>query len=86
MEKDIITIKLADGTIKDMEVVLVYSDDKKQTNYILYKDIDSIDECYAAKYVKNGNLFEIDSNLSKEELTILECVLERALKENNHEN
>lgn len=86
MDKDIITIKLADGTTKDMEIILVYTDDKLKTNYILYKDIDSIDECYAAKYIKNRDVFEIDSNLSKKELLILEQVLSTTKKENNYDN
>ena len=86
MGKDIITVKLADGTTKDMEIVLVYFDDKTQNNYILYKDIDSLDECYAAKYIKKEDLFEIDSNLTKKELKILECVLEKAVKDHNYEN
>ena len=86
MKKDIITIKLADGTIKDMEMILIYYDDKTKNNYILYKDININDECYAAKYIKNGNTFEIDSNLNKKELKLLELVLEKTLKENNYEN
>lgn len=86
MEKDIITIKLEDGTLKDMEIILLYSDDNTKNNYILYKDIDATDECYAAKYTQKGDIFDIDSNLTKKELKVLEIILEKALKENVNEN
>lgn len=81
MEKDIITVMLEDGTKKDMEVVLLYKEGN--TNYILYKEIDNLDECYAAKYNINSNIYELDANLTKKEISKLELLLNSTLKEND---
>ena len=81
MEKDIITVLQEDGTKKDMEVVLLYKEGN--TNYILYKEIDNSDECYAAKYKINNDIYELDTNLTKREISKLEILLNSMLKENN---
>ena len=81
MEKDIITVLQEDGTKKDMEVVLLYKEGN--TNYILYKEIDNSDECYAAKYLLNNDIYELDTNLTKKEISKLEILLNSTLKENN---
>ena len=83
MEKDIITVSLEDGTKKEMEVVLLYTDDISKINYILYKDMNENGECYAAKYVVNDNIFQLDSNLSNKEIMKLELVLNSSLRGNN---
>lgn len=83
MKKDIITIQLEDGSQKDMELVLVYTDDKNHKNYILYKEINENDKCYAAKYTMNNNNYQLDSNLTKEEILKLQLLLNSIL-EGNH--
>ena len=81
MEKDIITVLQEDGTKKDMEVVLLYKENN--TNYILYKEIDNSEECYAAKYNINNDIYELDTSLTKKEIAKLEILLNSKLKENN---
>ena len=83
MENDIITIMLDDGTKKDMELVLLYNDQITNTNYVLYKDIDNNDECYAAKYFIVDNVFRLDSNLNKMEIAKLDLLLTSRMKEMN---
>ncbi len=81
MNKDVITIELKDGTKKDMELILLYYDEITKTNYVLYKEMESKDECYAAKYVINGGTYVIDTNLSEIEINKLQEVLDTASKE-----
>ena len=83
MEKDIITILLEDGTKKDMELVLMYNDEINNNNYILYKDKDETKECYAAKCKLSNDFFELDTNLTKEEIKKLELLLNSTLKGSN---
>ncbi len=80
MNKDIITVKLKDGTEKDMELILLYYDEMTKINYVLYKEIESKDECYAAKYVMNNGTFDLDTNLSNAEINKLQLVLDTASK------
>lgn len=86
MEKDIITIKQTDGTTKEMEAILTFEDAKTNINYILYKDLNNTTECYAAKYTKNGDLFKMDTNLTKTEIKMLEIILANTLEANENEN
>lgn len=83
MEKNIITVSLKDGTSKDMELVLIYKDDLSKTDYILYKELNEENECYAAKYKIKNNLYELDPKLTQKEITKLELLLNSTLKEVN---
>lgn len=80
MEKDLITVLLENGTTKDMELVLMYCDDRSKINYVLYKDLGETDKCYAARYVFNNGLFEIDPNLDQSELVMLQLLLNSSLR------
>ena len=82
MEKNLITIKKTDGTTKEMEVVLTFCDDITRQNYILYKEPDNNNECYAAKYTQIDDTFNLDTNLTQKELNALEYILAKSLEVN----
>ena len=81
MNKDIITIRLEDGSYKDMEVILLYSDKKTKRNYIIYKELNSNKDLYVAKYEMQASDFVLDTDLSKNELKMMEEILNDAIKE-----
>lgn len=83
MDKDIITVLLNDGSKKDMELVLLYADEQTYKNYVLYKEMDELDECYAATYTMNGDNFQLDPNLTQEEIMKLQILLNEMLEENH---
>lgn len=85
MKKDVITIKLEDGSYKDMEVVLLYKDNKTKQEYIIYKDLKENTEFYVAKYNKGINGFELDTNLTDKEFKMLEIILNNEIREDNDE-
>lgn len=80
MKKDIITVLLDNGTKKDMELILLYSDEDTNQNYVLYRELDAKEECYAAKYILNNNEFVLDTNLSKKEIAKLQLLLDTTLE------
>lgn len=80
MEKDIIKVLLDDGSTKDMELVLLYADQDTYKQYVLYKELNSEEECYAAKYIVNNNVFELDPNLTKAEIAKLQLILNSMLE------
>ena len=83
MNKDIITVLLDDGSKKDMELVLLYSDDSNNKNYVLYKELDKSDECYAASYTMYNDTFCLEPNLTKTEIAKLQILLNSMLERNN---
>ena len=83
MDKDIITVSLADGSKRPMEMVLTYTDSQTKQNYVLYKELDKNDECYAAKYEKKDNTYELDTDLTKKEIDMLQIILDSMLKGGN---
>jgi len=81
--KDIITIYDDNNEFHEMEVVLSFHDEIKDVEYIIYKKPESIDECFAAKYVQNGDDLELDTNLTEEELNMLKVVLKQGRDNGN---
>ena len=80
MEKDFIKIKLINGQTKDMELILLYSDDETGLNYIFYKDPLIKDECYIARYLLDGDTYRLDTNLTNEELNKMQLLLNSMIK------
>ena len=87
MEKDIIKVMMADGSQKDMELVLMYNDKKTQKNYVLYKDLNEDDECYAASFVMHNDVYELNPDLTNEEIMKLQLLCNSmAERDNKNEN
>lgn len=72
---DTITIKTNDNEVLEMEVVLTYQNNG--VDYVIYKDIDNVH--YIAKY--NFSNDELDTDLSDEEITFGQQVLNEVLDE-----
>lgn len=87
MEKDIINVMMNDGSQKNMELVLMYNDSKTNQNYVLYKELDVDDECYAAKFVIKNDVYELDTELTNEEIMKLQLLYNSmAERDNKNEN
>lgn len=81
MEKEnIIYITNKFGKEEKMQVLFTYKNNKTLIDYIVYQDKNG--EIYAAKYDSNKTLSNLDTNLSQQELDILEKIL----KEKNTSN
>ena len=58
-----------------MELMISFHDEVNDVKYVLYKRPESVDECFAAKYVQNGDDLELDTNLNVDEIKMLNVVL-----------
>lgn len=63
------------GHKEKMKVLLTYQNNKTLIDYIVYQDKNG--EIYAAKYNSNETYSDLDTNLTKEELDILENILKQ---------
>ena len=67
------------GTKKQVKEILRYHDDKSQNNYLIYQDKENY---YACKYEDKLGLVQIDTNISEEEIKLLENILDEVRNEN----
>ena len=76
-----IMITLDDGSEKQMEILLTYTDKETNRDYVLYYDYNSDDDkVYAFRYDDKGNLFQVETD---EEWETIERVFHAYMDEEN---
>lgn len=78
-EKDIIAVKMANGDVVDMELVFHYQDIDAGKNYMIYMD-PNVKKLYLASYRYNNNVFELDTDLTKEEIKKMEHIFSKYME------
>lgn len=80
--KDYVEIIDDKGLIRKCEVIIRFYSEDNDINYIVYKDNNNY---YASKYNEKTNISKMDTSLDKEELNVLEKLLNNFLGENDEE-